>query len=147
VRATIVLLTGLVLFLCLSVIEVVDWRDKVFERRFIGAVCLLAGLLTLVRVWPNRNLDATDQNRELHRNLGFHFMARSDYKLAALQFTAVCRSQANNPEGETGSATMAGGFQAYTLARQNISRVAATSDSNLVDFLNENLDASAPWSQ
>jgi hypothetical protein len=134
----------LVLFLCLSVIEVVDRRDKVFERRFIGAVCLLTGLLTLVRVWPNRNLDATGRNGELHRTLGFHFMARSDYKLAALQFTAVCRSQANNPEGETGAAMMAGDFQACTMARQNIARVATTSDSNLVEFLNENLAASAP---
>jgi hypothetical protein len=146
-RATTVLFTGLVLFLCLSVIDVADWRDKVFERRFIGAVCLLAGLLTFVQLWLNRSLDGTDLNRELHRTLGFHFMARSDYKLAALQFTAVCRSQTNNPGEETSSATRAGGFQADTLARQNISRVAATSDSNLVEFLNENLNASAPRSQ
>jgi len=146
-RATTGLLAGLVLFLCLSVIDVIDRRDKVFERRFVGAVCLLTGLLTLVRVWPNRNLDATSQNRELHRTLGFHFMARSDYKLAALQFTAVWRSRTNNPEGEAGSTILAGDFQAYTLARQNIVRVAATSDSNLVEFLNENLNASAPRSQ
>ena len=142
-RATTVLIAGLVLFLCLSVVDVFDGGNQAVESKFCGVICLLAGLVVLMRVWPNRNPDPAGLDCDLHRSLGFHFMARGDYKQAALQFTAASRLQADNPRLEVDSAKMPGHLQTYTLAQQNIARVAAGTDSNLVEFLKENLDASA----
>jgi len=141
-RAMSVLLAGLVLFICLSVVAMSSKRDGFPERRFAGGVCLLAGLLALVCVWPHRNLDSAPLDRELHRNLAFHFMARGDYKQAALQFIAVLRSQTNEPEAWNNSAQVPDHLRTFALAQQNIARVAAAGDSNLVGFLSENLKAS-----
>jgi hypothetical protein len=146
-RATTVLLAGLFLFLCLSVIEIADRRDRVFERNFIGVVCLLAGLLALARIWPDRNLNSAGRDCELHENLGFHFMARNDYKQAALQFTAAVRLQTDHPGIGAGSAEIPSPLSTLILVQQNISRLAATSDSNLIGFLNENLNAAVARSK
>ena len=136
-----VLLAGLALFICLSLLDAASRRDNFPGRRFAGMVCLLAGLLALLWVWPNRNLDSAGRDCELHRTLGFHFMARRDYQQAALQFTAALRLQANKPEAGNAPAKIPGPLQNLALAQQSIARVAAGGDSNLDGFLNENLEA------
>jgi hypothetical protein len=141
-RAVSVLLAGLVLFICLSIIDATSRQDDFSGRRFTGAVCLLASLLVLVCVWPNRNLDSTALDRKLHRTLAFHFMARNDYKQAALQFTAVLRLQADSPDAWNDSAKVPDHLRTFALVQQSIARVATTGDSNLVGFLNENLKTS-----
>jgi len=134
-----VLSVGLLLFICLAITEAAGKWDNLSEHTFVGVVCLLAGLLALVWVWSNRNLDSAGWDRELHRTLGFHFMARGDYKQAALQFIAVLRLQTNSPEARDTPTTLPTPLQPFALAQQSIARVATTEDSNLVGFLNESL--------
>jgi hypothetical protein len=138
-RAMGVLLAGLALFICTSVMDATGRQGNFPERRFGGVVCLLTGLLVFVWVWPNRNLDPAGQDRDLHRILAFHFMACGDYKQAALQWTAVLRLRAESPETGVDPYPSSGFLRPSQLARQSITRVAAGSDSNLVGWLNENL--------
>lgn len=140
-HAPAILLAGLALFVGLAGIEMFGGREAFVARLPGNVICLLAGSVAIALVWPERQLDVVAVSRDLHRTLGFHFMARGDHQQAALQFTAALRLAADESKTLNPAPEAEWFMRTLQLAQENIVRAMETGDSNRVGFLSEELKA------